>query len=121
LRIETSQNQKRQQSKNENKNLEPKIRVFVRFVNLAAHKPNDNKKGKRKCLPFCLPNLQRLLPIGLIASFAVRAFKHIFRFANRNHWQNKKQRDVISAAFPDELPGKAAAVAAMLFGGFIRT
>ena len=62
-----------------------------------------------------------LLLIGLIPSSTVRTFKHIFRFANRNHRQNKKQRDVIPAAFPDKLPGKAATVAAMLLSGFLRT
>ena len=78
------------------------------------------KKANANVCLFVYQICNFLLLIGLIASFAVRAFKHIFRFANRNHRQNKKQRDVIPAAFPDELPEKAAAVAAMLLGGFIR-
>jgi hypothetical protein len=57
------------------------------------------------------------LLLCLIPGFAVWTFEHIFSFSEGNQRKNEKKRNVVSAAFLDELPEKAAAVAAVRFGG----
>jgi hypothetical protein len=48
----------------------------------------------------------------LITSFAVRTFKQMLALAERNDWQNEKQRNVISPAFLNKLSHRTAPFAA---------
>jgi hypothetical protein len=59
--------------------------------------------------------MQALKITRLIPRMAVRAFEHVLSFTDREKRDDEKQGEIISAGFFDELPERAATLAAHRF------